>query len=96
MHHHEEYPSGELFSFQIKRMARGYCVQSSNWQERVPGMATHPCSSGTSAHGKGQEMNHVLGEAAAKHAVNRNQGNAHQVTGDEMGKEFMKPGGPVQ
>lgn len=62
----------------------------------MPGKAKHPCSSGTSAHRKGQEINHVLGQAAAKHAVNRNRGNAHQVTGDEMGKEFMKPGGPVQ
>lgn len=77
-------------------MAKGYCVQSSNLQERVPGMATHPCSSETFAHRKGQEINHILGEAAAKHAVNRDQGNTHQVTGDEMGKDFMKPGGLVQ
>lgn len=75
-------------------MARGYCVQSSNLQERVPGMAMQSYFSGTSAHRKGQEINHVLGEAAAEHAVNTNQGNAHQVIGNEMRKEFMKPWRP--
>lgn len=33
MHHHEEYPVGEIFSFQIKRMASNYCALSICWIE---------------------------------------------------------------
>nr|XP_044636079.1 uncharacterized protein LOC123289864 [Equus asinus] len=43
---------GRLLHSHIKRMARGYCVQSRNLQEIVPGPGKQLCSSGTSAHRK--------------------------------------------
>lgn len=69
---------GNSFLFRSKGWPEA-TVFNPDLQERVPGKAKHPCSSGTSAHRKGQEINHVLGEAAAKHAVNKNRGNSHQV-----------------
>lgn len=87
---------GEIFSFQIKRMASDYWAQSSHLQERVPGERRAAWLPGNICAQK--RMGNELGtrEAAAKHTVNRHQGKAHPGRGGRVGRELMSSGGPVQ